>query len=172
VSSKGTRSPIRRTLLLILVFLAGLAIGYIARNAGLGVPHKLERHAADLAAIEKLPKAGVAASLMQDPASMTSLWSDDGVNLGTAGTPAVGMKAMQEMYQQFRSANPDFKVLNYVSDIKDIQIAGDWAIEVGNVQATYKLSAKEAPVNVNDKGMRLLKRQSHGSWKFALVGLK
>jgi len=68
--------------------------------------------------------------------------------------------------------HPDFKVLNYVSDIKEIQIAGDWAIEVGSVQATYKLSAKDAPVNVNDKAMRLLKRQSDGSWKFALVGLK
>jgi ketosteroid isomerase-like protein len=86
--------------------------------------------------------------------------------------PVVGIKAMKEMYEQFRAGNPDFQVLNYVSDIKEIQIAGDWAIEVGNVQATYKLSAKDAPVNVNDKGMRLLKRQNDGSWKFALVGLK
>jgi uncharacterized protein (TIGR02246 family) len=162
----------RRALLVTLAFVGGLAIGYTARNAGIGVPHKPDPHAADLAAIEKLHKADVAATLTQDPASMTSLWSDDGVNLGAATTPVVGIKAMGEMYQQFRAANPDFKVLIYVSDIKDIQFAGDWAIEVGNVQATYKLSAKDAPVNVNDKGMRLLKRQSDGSWKFALVGLK
>ncbi len=103
---------------MILVFIAELAIGYIARNAGIGVPRKPDPHA------------------------------------------------------QFRAANPDFKVLSYVSDVKDIQFAGDWAIEVGNVRATYKLSAKDAPVNVNDKGMCLLKPQSDGSWKFALVGLK
>jgi uncharacterized protein (TIGR02246 family) len=162
----------RRALLLTLVFLAGLAIGYIARNAGMGVSHKPVPHSADLAAIEKLHKADVAATLTQDPVSMTNLWSDDGVNLGATGTPVVGIKAMAEMYEQFRAANPDFKVLSYVSEIKDIQFSGDWAIEVGNVQATYKLSAKGAPVNVNDKGMRLLKRQSDGSWKFALVGLK
>jgi ketosteroid isomerase-like protein len=162
----------RRTLLVTLVFFGGVAIGYIARNAGIGVPRKPDPHAADLAAIEKLHKADVAATLTQDPASLTSLWSDDGVNLGAAGTPIVGIKAMGEMYQQFRAANPDFKVMNYVSDIKDIQIAGEWALEVGDVQATYKLSAKDAPVSVNDKGMRLLKRQSNGSWKFALVGLK
>ncbi|HMD07803.1 MAG TPA: nuclear transport factor 2 family protein [Candidatus Acidoferrum sp.] len=162
-----------RTILLVTVaFLAGLGIGYYARRAGIGVPHKADPHAADLAAIEKLHKSDVAATLTQDPASLTSLWSDDGVNLGAAGTPVVGIKAMKEMYEQFRAGNPDFKVLNYVSDIKEIQIAGDWALEVGNVQATYKLSAKDAPVNVNDKGMRLLKRQSDGSWKFALVGLK
>jgi uncharacterized protein (TIGR02246 family) len=162
----------RTILLLTIAFLAGLGVGYYARSAGLGVHHKTDPHAADLAAIERLHKADVAATLTQDPTSMTSLWSDDGVNLGAAGTPVVGIKAMGEMYQQFRAANPDFKVLNYVSDIKEIQIAGDWALEVGNVQATYKLSAKDAPVNVNDKGMRLLKRQSDGSWKFALVGLK
>jgi uncharacterized protein (TIGR02246 family) len=156
----------------ILVFIAGLAIGYMARNAGIGVPRKPDPHAADLAAIEKLHKADVAATLKQDPVSLTSLWSEDGVNLDAAGTPVVGLKAMGEMYEQFRAANPDFKVMSYVSDIKDIQIAGDWAIEIGKVQATYKLSAKDAPVNVNDKGMRLLKRQSDGSWKFALVGLK
>jgi hypothetical protein len=34
------------------------------------------------------------------------------------------------------------------------------------------LSAKDNPVTVSDKGMRLLKRQSDGSWKFALVGLR
>jgi uncharacterized protein (TIGR02246 family) len=162
----------RRTLLMILTFIGGLAIGYLARNVELGVSHKPDPRAADLAAIDKLHKADVAATLTQDPASLTSFWSDDGVNLGAAGTPVVGIKAMGEMYQQFRASNPDFKVLNYVSDIKDIQFAGDWAIEVGNVQATYKLSAKDAPVSVNDKGMRLLKRQSDGSWKFALVGLK
>lgn len=162
----------RWTLLVTSVFIAGLAIGYVARNAGIGVPRQPDPHAADLAVIDKLHKADVAATPTQDLASLTSLWSDDGVNLGAAGTPVVGIKAMGEMYQQFRVANPDFKVLNYVSDIKDIQIAGDWAIEIGNVQATYKLSAKDAPVNVNDKGMRLLKRQTHGSWKFALVGLK
>jgi hypothetical protein len=36
----------------------------------------------------------------------------------------------------------------------------------------YKMSAKEAPVPVQSKGMRVLKRQSDGSWKFAIVGLK
>jgi hypothetical protein len=34
------------------------------------------------------------------------------------------------------------------------------------------MSPKDDPVSVNDKGMRLLKRQSDASWKFALVGLK
>jgi len=35
-----------------------------------------------------------------------------------------------------------------------------------------KCQAKDKPVNVNDNGMRVLKRQNDGSWKFAVVGLK
>jgi hypothetical protein len=34
------------------------------------------------------------------------------------------------------------------------------------------MSAKDNPVTVSGEAMRLLKRQSDGSWKFALVGLK
>ena len=59
----------RTTLLVTFAFLAGLGTGYYARSAGLGVPHKPDPHAADLAAIEKLHTADVAATLTQDPAS-------------------------------------------------------------------------------------------------------
>jgi ketosteroid isomerase-like protein len=34
------------------------------------------------------------------------------------------------------------------------------------------MSAKGEPVTVQSKGMRVLKRQQDGSWKFAIVGLK
>lgn len=84
----------------------------------------------------------------------------------------VGKQAIKADNEKFRIAYPDFKVLKYAPDIKDIQVADGWAIEVGDSEATYKMSAKDNPVSVHDKGMRLLKRQSDGSWKFALVGMK
>jgi hypothetical protein len=34
------------------------------------------------------------------------------------------------------------------------------------------MSPKDEPVSVSDKGVRVLKRQNDGSWKFAIVGLK
>jgi len=34
------------------------------------------------------------------------------------------------------------------------------------------MSAKDNPVTIQGEGMRVLKRQSDGSWKFALVGLE
>jgi hypothetical protein len=63
-------------------------------------------------------------------------------------------------------------VLKYKPGIKNVESADGWAIEVGDFAGTYKMSANGNPVSVQGEGMRLLKRQSDGSWKFALVGLK
>jgi hypothetical protein len=159
-----------RRFTIAFVFLVGLAVGYFVRTS---MPRLQQRntHSADLAAIERLHQADVEATLTQDPAYLTKLWSDDGVNLGFP-SPVVGIKAMREAYEKFRAENPDFKVLRYAPVIRDIQFADGWAIEVGTFDGTYKMSAQGNPVNVKDEGMRLLKRQGDGSWKFALVGLK
>jgi hypothetical protein len=59
----------RNSLVAVAAFLAGLCIGYYARSVRIGTPHKVDSHAAGLAAIEKLHTADVAAALTQDPAS-------------------------------------------------------------------------------------------------------
>jgi hypothetical protein len=84
----------------------------------------------------------------------------------------VGIKEMAIAYAKFRVEHPDFQVLKYAPDIQQIQIADEWAIEVGDFTGTYRMSAKDSPVTVQPKGMRVLKRQSDGSWKFAVAGLK
>ena len=162
----------RTSIFMTIAFLAGLGIGYFARSAGTGTLQQRDTDAADLAAIEKLHRADVEATLTQDLSALTTLWSDDAVNLGFPGPPVVGMKAVKEAYEKFQADYPDFKVLKYAPDIKDVQIADGWAIEVVYSEATYKTSAKDDPISVQNKGMRVLKRQSDGSWKFALVGLK
>jgi len=126
-----------------------------------------------LAAIEKLHKADVEATLTQDLSALTTLWSEDAINLGFPGPPVVGIKAMREAYEKFQADYPDFKVLKYAPEYKDVQIVDGWAIEVGYVEATYKMFTKDNQVSVpRTQGMRVLKRQADDSWKFALVGLK
>ena len=34
------------------------------------------------------------------------------------------------------------------------------------------MTAKDNPITIKEKGARVLKKQSDGSWKFAVVGLK
>ena len=160
------------SLLTFVLVVAGIGVGLLAGTAYTGILHRKDAHAADLAAIEKLHKADVAATLTQDPAALTTLWSDDGVNLGFPGQPVVGIKALGEAYAKLRAGYPDFQVLKYAPNIKDIQVADGWAIEVIYGESTYKLSAQDNPVTVKGESLRVLKRQSDGSWKFALVGLK
>jgi ketosteroid isomerase-like protein len=161
----------RQILFVTVAFLAGLSIGLFARTA-MGKLQRKDLQTTDLAAIDKLHEADVVATLTQDPSALTALWSDDGVNLGFPCAPVVGIKAMREAYAKFRADYPDFQVLRYAPNIKDLQVANGWAIEVINGESMYKLSAKGNPVTVKGEALRVLKRQSDGSWKFALVGLK
>jgi uncharacterized protein (TIGR02246 family) len=150
-----------------IAFLAGLGIGFFARGAGTGTLQQRDTHAADLAAIERLHRADIEATLTQDSSLLINLWSDDCVKLGVPGPAVVGKKAMQEVYSKFRADYPDFKVLKYAPEIQDVQVANGWAIEWVYYEATYKMSAKDNPVSMRRKDLRVLKRQSDGSWKFA-----
>jgi uncharacterized protein (TIGR02246 family) len=156
----------RTSVFITIAFLAGLGIGYFARSA-MGTLQRKDRHAADLAAIEKLRRADVEATLTQDASLLINLWSDDCVKLGIPGPAIVGKKAMQEVYEKFRADHPDFQVLKYAPDYKDVQVADGWAIEWVYYEATYKMSAKDNPVSMQRKDLRVLKRQGDGSWRFA-----
>jgi Domain of unknown function (DUF4440) len=160
-------------LLVGLAFLAGLTVGFFARSAQVMAMARSDSRAADLAAIDKLHKADVEATLKQDPAFLNQLWSENCIKVDVPTGPVVGLKGMKEMYAKFKSDYPEFKILKYTNDVSEVQIVDDWALEVGYSEATYQMSAKDKTVDVpRTKGMRLPKRQSDGSWKFALVGMK
>src|SRR5271165_2938780 len=156
----------RNSLVATVVFVAGLGIGYLARGA-VGTTQKTATHAADLAAIEKLHRADIEATLTQNPNQLINLWSDDCVKLGVPGPAIIGKKGMQAVYGKFRADHPDFQVLNYAPEIQDVQIADGWAIEWVYYETTFKMSANDCPVSMRRKDLRVLKRQSDGSWKFA-----
>lgn len=165
----------RTPIFVTIAFLAGLGIGVFTRSAAVAASQQKNMQAADWAAIEKLHRADEACTRTQDPACLTALWSDDGVKVDVPGGPVVGIKALGEMYAKFRAQYPEFQVLKYAPDYKDMQpaIVDGWAVEVGGTAVTYKMSANATPVTTpRTKGMRLLKRQSDGSWKFALCCMK
>ena len=61
------------------------------------------------------------------------------------------------------------RILSYKPVIKDLQIAGNWAIEWDYFEASYKESENSEPKSFRAKALRVLKRQPDGSWKFARV---
>jgi uncharacterized protein (TIGR02246 family) len=157
----------RTSVFMTLAFLAGLGIGFFARGAGTDALQRRDTHAADLAGIERLHRADIEATLAQDSSLLMNLWSEDCVKLGVPGPAIVGKKGIQAVYEKFRAAYPDFKVLKYAPEIQDVQVADGWAIEWVYYDAAYKMSTKDNPVSMRRKDLRVLKRQSDGSWKFA-----
>jgi hypothetical protein len=53
---------------------------------------------------------------------------------------------MRHMYEENRTRYPDFRVLKYATNITQVQIVDEWAIEVGYSEATFKMSANADPV--------------------------
>jgi hypothetical protein len=89
----------------ILMFVAGLGGGYLARSA----VSMLQRqtHAADLAAIEKLNQDDIDATLAQDPKRLMDLWAEDAVRFSPGSPPAVGKQVIGAHNDKFHASTQD-----------------------------------------------------------------
>ena len=158
----------RTSLIAILVFVAGLGIGYFAGGA-VGTLQQRYTHKADLAAIEKLHQADIDATLTQDPKKLIDLWAEDAVAFYPGSPPAVGKQAIEAEHEKFRAQYPGLKVLSYTSKYKNLQVEDGLACEWFEKEAQYKLSPEAPPISWHAKGLLVLKRQSDDSWRGAMV---
>ena len=156
----------RRTSLFVLVaFLTGLGIGFFGRST----LEPTNTRAADLAAIEKLHQEDIVATLSGDANLLTNLWTGDGVRLGPGAPAEVGKKAIHAGNKKALASG--FKALSYVPEIKELQIVGGSAFEWGYFEAKIKISPEGEPLSYRGKFLRVLRRQSDGSWKFTRVSV-
>jgi len=152
----------RTSLITILVFVAGLGIGYFARGAAGMLQRRM--HATDLAAIEKAHQEAIEATLTQDPKGLRDLWAEDAVRLNPGSQPSVGRQAIGTENEKFHAQYPSLKVLSYTVNYKDLQIEDGLACEWSEQEARYKLSPDAAPTSLHFRGFTVLKRQNDGSW--------
>ena len=141
----------RTSVFVTIGFLAGLGIGFFAHSAGLGRLLRRDRHAPDLAAIEKLHQEDIAVTLSQDPKGLMDLWTEDAVRFSPGNPPAVGKQAIGAENDKFHAQYPGLKVLSYAAKYKNIQIEDGLACEWGEHEAQYKLSPEAPPVSWNAK---------------------
>jgi uncharacterized protein (TIGR02246 family) len=152
-----------------IAFLAGLGAGLFARTSVVAAPQQADTHAADLAAIEKLHKADIDATLTQDPKGLMDIWSEDAVRFTPGGPPAVGKQTIGAQNDKAHAQYPGLKVLSYVPRYTDIRIQGDLACEWFERESEYRLSPQSPSAKWQAKGLDVLRRQSDGSWKFAVI---
>jgi len=158
----------RTSLITILVFVAGLGIGYFARGV-LGTLQQKYKHKADLAAIEKLNQEEIDVTLTQDPKGLMDLWGEDGVRFNPGSPPAVGKQAIAADNEKFHALYPGLKVLSYMSKYKNLQVEDGLACEWFEKKGEYKLSPESSPASWQANGLVVLKRQSDGSWKAVML---
>ena len=118
------------------------------------------------AGIDKLHKDDIVATLARDPDALTELLDDDAVVLQPGVPPIVGKAAFHDFIKKAIAKSPSVKVVKYVPDIRDVQVAGNVAYEWGYFDAVQKGSDEQAPASLHATFIRVMKRQPDGSWKF------
>jgi ketosteroid isomerase-like protein len=120
---------------------------------------------ADRIGIERLHRQDIEATLSDKADELAKLWDNEAVRI-QPGTPAeVGKATIFANDRRWEAKSDRPRTLCYKPEIQDVQVAGDWAFEWGYM--SYKDSS--TPRAMRGKVMRVMKRQSDGSWKFARV---
>ena len=116
----------------------------------------------DLRAIEAINQRDVQFALAGDTASMMSQWTDDFVLLQPAGPILRGRSTIAEA---FRGVETSVEILEFVLDIQEVKLLGDHAFQWGTYRYSLRPRAGGETVQTSGKLMRILQRQSDGSWK-------
>ncbi len=93
------------------------------------------------------------------------MWDNEAVRIQPGRAAEVSKAEIYANDKRWESKADRPKTLCYKSEIKVIQITGDWAFEWGYL--SYKDSSNPKPMR--GKVLRVMKRQPDGSWKFARV---
>jgi ketosteroid isomerase-like protein len=156
------------TLRSVAVVLCGLVAVTAHVFQGSGLEAKMEdRHALDLAAIEKLRSEDIAATLSRDTAALTELWTDDAVRLNQGGPDDIGKEAIRATNERQKAATPELRVLSYVPEYKELTITDGWAFEWRYYTGSYLESGGGEVKHIRGKVLVVLKKLPDGSWKCA-----
>jgi len=94
---------------------------------------------------------------------------DDAVLLQPGTPPIVGKAAFHDFMKQALAKSPSVKVVKYVPDIHDVQVAGNVAYEWGYFDAAQKSSEHKAPESLRAKLLRVMRRPTR--WFLEVVPL-
>ena len=146
------------TLLVVTMLVTGTGIALSARHPSLKQ---------DMIGIERLHEQDKEATLSDSADQLAKLWDRDGVRF-PAGRPAeIGAAVIFADDKQWEMSSGRERSLCYDLEVQDIQITGDWAFEWG--YGSYKIAKGDKESIQYGKLLRVMKRQSDGTWRFARV---
>ncbi len=127
---------------------------------------RLKNDDAALKGIEELRQRDIAASKTYDAEALASLWTEDAVTLAPGQAPLYGKEAIRAKIARAKAAAADVEVLEYAEVFEETLILGDYAIEWGYIRGAERMRSGGPVQQSQFKVMRVLKRQSDGSWLF------
>lgn len=151
----------------VIIVASGLVVtaGVALLAHGQGSPRTEQQ---DRAAIERLHALDVQTTLTDKADELAKLWDQDAVRLMAGHPVEVGKAVIYADDKKWEQSKDRDHMLTYVSDIKDVQIVGDWAFEWGLAVGSYRDAAGKI-FHISGKQLRIMKRQPDGEWKFARV---
>ena len=121
----------------------------------------------DMKGIERLHEQDKEATLSDSADQLAKLWDKDAVRFSIGRPAEIGAAVIYADDKRWEMSSGRERSLCYDNEIQDVQIAGDWAFEWW--YGSYKTS-KDGKVSIGyGKGLRVMKRQSDGTWRFARV---
>ena len=118
----------------------------------------------DRAGIERLHQLDIETTISGKADDLAKLWDKDAVRLLPDSPVDIGKAAIYVADKRDEKAGGGLNAC-YRPEIKDLQIAGDWAFEWGYFSYKESPNAKV----IHGKVLRVIKRQPGGSWKFSRV---
>ena len=145
-------------LLVVTMLVAGTGIAFSASHPSLKQ---------DLVGIERLHEQDKEATLSDSADQLAKLWDKDGVRFPAERLAEIGAAVIYADDKRWEASSGRERSLCYDLEVQDIQVAGDWAFEWG--YGSYETSKGDNVSIQYGKLMRVMKRQSDGSWRFARV---
>jgi len=142
----------------IMTFIAG--VGSARSGSGSSIKQ-------DMLKIERLHQRDKEATLSDSADQLAALWDKDAVRFHTSRPAEIGAAVIYANDKQWEMSSGRERSLCGDFEVQDIQIAGDWAFEWGYF--SYKIAKGDIESIQYGQLMRVMKRQSDGTWRFARV---
>jgi ketosteroid isomerase-like protein len=146
----------------VAIFVALVAVSVKAENAS---PNNEQ----DRLAIERLHQQDIAATLSDDADQLARLWDEEAVRLQSGSPAEVGKATIYTNDKRWQANLHGGRTLSYKPELKDLQIIDGWAFEWGTFEVRFRESEHGSEKMLHGKILRVLRKQSDGSWKFARV---
>jgi ketosteroid isomerase-like protein len=116
-------------------------------------------------AIERLHRRDMRASAAGDYAALRALVDDKAVMFPPGGAPQRGAKDFDAAFERMNNSPRTHEVLEYRLDFEEVKIFGNYAVEWGAIRGATREIATGRVNQSEYHVMRVLRRQSNGSWK-------